>query len=36
MLGEIELQQNLTQQRSNGLKAMVQRIHAEAAEAQAA
>lgn len=36
MLGEIELQQNLTQQRSNGLQAMVQRIHAEAAEAQAA
>ena len=36
MLGEIELQQNLPQQRSNGLKAMVQRIHAEAAEAQAA
>ncbi len=36
MLGEIELQQNLTQQRSNGLKAMVQRIHAEAAEAQVA
>lgn len=36
MLGEIELQQNLTQQRSNGLQAMVQRIHAQAAEAQAA
>lgn len=36
MLGEIDLQQNLTQQRSNGLQAMVQRIHAEAAEAQAA
>lgn len=36
MLGEIDLQQNLTQQRSNGLQAMVQRIHAEAAEARAA
>lgn len=36
MLGEIDLQQNLTQQRSNGLQAMVQRIHAEAAEAKAA
>ncbi|NNF78900.1 MAG: SufE family protein [Rhizobiales bacterium] len=36
MLAEIDLQQNLTQQRSNGLQAMVQRIHATAAEAQAA
>ncbi len=36
MLAEIDLQQNLTQQRSNGLQAMVQRIHAEAAQALAA
>ncbi len=33
MLGEIDLQQNLSQQRSNGLRSMVQRIHAEAGSA---
>lgn len=30
MLSEIDLQQNLSQQRSNGLRAMVQRIHSDA------
>ncbi len=33
MLQEIDLQQNLSQQRSNGLKSMVQRIQADAASA---
>ncbi|MGI9482328.1 MAG: SufE family protein [Hyphomicrobiales bacterium] len=30
MLGEVQLQENLSRQRANGLASMVQRIHAEA------
>ncbi|MEM7426901.1 MAG: SufE family protein [Pseudomonadota bacterium] len=36
MLEEIDLQQNLSQQRSNGLRSMVNRIHADANAAVAA
>ena len=36
LLQEIDLQQNLSQQRSNGLQSMVRRIHADAAAALSA